>query len=161
MISTFTVMECDNSLVLCRICRGNSYGWNYLDYNDVPCFHLQHAMFKENRMPVAKENKNISLVDAFDMTPTIFSKPEWDPDGHFRRAIHSPASQRDVEFLIDVGAFDQEGVEIPRDMLEFSFQEGSAVISTASMRGVVRWESIDTVVDELGREVHTSEQNEL
>ncbi|KAF8327013.1 uncharacterized protein EI90DRAFT_3018387 [Cantharellus anzutake] len=125
----------------------DEYGWNYLDNEDVPYFHLQHTMFKENRAPVAKENKKISVVDAFndgpstarsstlDMveSPSIFSKPEWDPDGHFRRAIPSTASQREVEFLIEVGAFDQDGAEIPRNMLELTFQEGLAVIGTATL----------------------------
>jgi hypothetical protein len=67
------------------------------------------------------------------VVPSVFSHPEWDPDSHFRRALPSATMQKEFKFVLDLHAFDEDGVEVPCEAMEVWFKEGLAVMGTVSL----------------------------
>ncbi|KAF8316202.1 uncharacterized protein EI90DRAFT_3134674 [Cantharellus anzutake] len=125
--------------------RDNEFGWAYLDEQNSPYIRILHPMFLENCTSVLKEGKKVNVSLAFksdvnaaastsnEATHSVFSEPQWDPEGHFRHALPAPSVQRDFRFHIDLHAFDDEGADVPCDGLEMIFKDGMAVIGTVSL----------------------------
>ncbi|KAF8336602.1 uncharacterized protein EI90DRAFT_3119845 [Cantharellus anzutake] len=65
--------------------------------------------------------------------PSVPSELQWDPEGNFRRALPSLATQREFKYQVDLHAFDDNGLDIPRDGLDMLFTEGMVVIGTVSL----------------------------
>ncbi|KAF8344256.1 uncharacterized protein EI90DRAFT_3011022 [Cantharellus anzutake] len=102
----------------------NEFGWAYLDDQNCPFLRILHPMFLESRASPLKEGKKVNVSLALesdpaspasvttsnnDATPSVFSHPQWDPEGHYRRALPSPNMQRDFKFHVDLHAFDDDG----------------------------------------------------
>ncbi|KAF8312767.1 uncharacterized protein EI90DRAFT_3022881 [Cantharellus anzutake] len=77
-------------------------------------------------------------LDQSDPTPTIFNHPEWDPEGHFHCAILSLTSQKEFQHVVNLSAYDSQGVPIEHEGLQMSLVEGMAIMGSATLHFAIQ-----------------------